>query len=177
MEILVAKAQSEIATEEKIKNDLLKAERAYLTNRNQPTGVAAQYKNQLLKCAFKLIVYYKVKKDGTPYAQHEIDSYQNLKKIPSIDFDTYKRLNHEDAYNALTDKVYQEAPRMNKAMIVWCDYFNSQEHLIASFNCTNLMRSNILTLHFKPKDEYGHIKFDYYEGQPIRLDKMRFYEK
>lgn len=173
---LQAHINAEAEQAKKIKQELYQAEKGLQNKPKQVYGIAAQYKTQLSKCAFKLIIYWKVKKDGTPYAQHEISSYANLKKIPSIDFDTYKRINHEDAYNALLDKVYNEAHRMFKAILVYCDYFNSQEHWIASFDCTNLVRSTLLPVHFKAKDEYGNIRFDYYEGQPIRLDKMRFYE-
>lgn len=180
---LEAQHKQDLLIDQKIKQDLVNAEMNLQKGMYQraktktPYGVAAQYSKELVKCQFKLIVYWKVKKDGTPYTQFEIDNYENLKKIPSLDFDAYNRINHQVAYDKLCDKVYNEANRMNKAILVYMDYANSEEHWIASFNTTNLIHSIVKPVHFKPKDENGHIRFDYYEGDPIRLNQMRSYEK
>lgn len=164
------------ALDQKVKADLQRAEKNYSQGKKQAYGIASQYAPQLQKCRFKLIVYWKVKKCGTPYTQLEIDTYKNLKKIPSIDFDTYGRLNHQDAVNALEDKVYEEAHKMFKAILVWNDWFNSEEHWVVSYNTQNLIRSERRELFFKPADPNGNILFDGYAGKAIRLDKMRFYE-
>lgn len=143
----------------------------------QATGILSQYKPQLIRCRFKLVVYWDVDKHGNYYTVAQKKAGKNRKPIPSIDFDIYNRLNHQDAYNALCDKVYEQAERMDKAILIYNDYINNKEHWIAVFNPKNLLRSIKREVHFKDADANGNILFDYYEGTPIRLDDMRFYEK
>lgn len=141
---------------------------------NKPVfGIAAQYKKQLSTSKFKLICYFKTDKKGNFYSISDKQQSKNRKPIPSTDY-IAGRIDHETAYNKLIDYCLQNTANLDKAILIVNDYTEELEHFIFIFNPANISQSQQCLVRFK--DFKGGRYFDYIDGNPLRTDKMKFYE-
>lgn len=146
---------------------------------NKPLhGIAAQYRDKLGTSKFKLICYYNVKKDGSFYSIAEKQMKKHRRPIPSIDIyngiSGIVRTDHEIAYNTLLTYCLQNVARLEKAMLIVNDYANGEELTILLFNPQLIAASQSIQPVFKDV-ESGRI-YCGLDGNPLRVDKMRFYQ-
>lgn len=144
---------------------------------NKPLhGIAAQYRDKLGTCKFKLICYYNQKKDGTFFSIAEKQAKKHRRPIPSIDIYNgiggVVRTDHEIAYNTLLTYCLQNAARLEKAMLIVSDYVEGLELTILMFNPQLIYASQSVTPVFK--DFNGGRVYDGLDGAPLRVDQMRF---
>lgn len=144
---------------------------------NKPLhGIAAQYRDKLTTCKFKLICYYNQKKDGSFYSVAEKQMKKHRRPIPSIDIyngiSGVVRTDHEIAYNSLLTYCLQNAARLEKAMLIVNDYASGEELTILLFNPQVVIASQSVQPVFKDVDN-GRI-YCGLDGNPLRVDKMRF---
>lgn len=174
-------AEQKAADEQKAR---FKMNESQLNEINRPTrpdvyGKAAQYKKQLATCKFKLAVYFNLDKSGRPYTQIDKDQNFNRQYIPSFDY--YNEggrpiIRHDIAHSQLIDYCLQKADRIQSATMYLIDYIDETESTIFVFNSKNIALSQYVNPIFKTHKN-GGVFVDGLEGAPLRVDKMRYFNK
>lgn len=180
----IQRIQDEQKAAQERQSALLNAERiaGQLNNKsNKPVyGKAAEYKKQLAACKFKLVVYFNQDKTGRYFTQVEKDAKKNRQYIPSFDYvNQGGRLvvNHDIAHTQLIEYCLQNASRIQSARMILNDYINEEELTIFVFDPKNIGLSKYCYPIFKEQPQTGGVFFSHCDVAPVRVDKMRFYEK
>ncbi len=170
---------------EKQANDLLKAsyntneaEISHLLNNKSnkhASGKLKEYKQLLNTCKFKLCVYFDVDKWGRQYTVQEKKDGKHRRFIPSVDR-VRNVTNEELALNTLIDYCLQNQNKIYAAQIILIDKLQGVEQLIFKFNAKNVSSSLFCQIEFKT-NEYGNTYVHRLLDEPIRTDKIRYYDK
>lgn len=148
-----------------------------LPGTKQLYGIAAQYKNELSKCKFKLVVYFNVKANGEYYTSIEKQYMKHRRFIPSFDFKNGHAAksitDHLTAYNNLIDYMLKNAKRITKIMLIENDYINKLEKTFVICNPNQMAFADYREPQFTEPDGNGNIFFKGIQGEYIRIDKMR----
>lgn len=148
-----------------------------LPGTKQLYGIAAQYKNQLAGCKFKLVVYFDLKPNGEFYTSIEKQYMKHRRFIPSFDFKNGHAAksitDHLTAYNNLIDYMLKNAKRITKVMLIENDYTNKLEKTFIVCNPNQMAFADFREPMFSAPDGNGNIYFQGIQGQYIRIDKMR----
>lgn len=170
---------------EKQATDLLKAsyntneaEISHLLNNKSnkhASGKLKEYKQLLNTCKFKLCVYFDVDKWGRQYTIQEKKEGKHRRFIPSVDR-VRNVTNEELALNTLIDYCLQNQNKIDAAQIILIDKLQGLEQLIFKFNAKNVSASQFVQIEFKT-NEYGNTYVNRLLDEPIRTDKIRYYDK
>lgn len=148
-----------------------------LPGNKQLYGIAAQYKNQLAGCKFKLVVYFDLKPNSEYYTSIEKQYMKHRRFIPSFDFKNGHAAksitDHLTAYNNLIEYMLKNAKRITKVMLIENDYTNKLEKTFIVCNPNQMAFADFREPLFSAPDGNGNIYFQGIQGQYIRIDKMR----
>lgn len=145
-------------------------------NKKQLFGIAAQYKNQLASCKFKLVVYFDKKANGEYYSITERQYMKHRRFIPSFDFkngtSAKSITDHLQGYNNLIDYMMKNRAVIQKVMLIENDFINKTENTFIICNPNQMAFADYREPIFSEPDGNGNIFFKGIKGQYIRIDKM-----
>lgn len=125
---------------------------------------------------FKLVIYWNLKPDGTPYSVFEKQRRMNRKYIYSYDYTDvggYNTTDHRLAMNKLLDKMKRQKDAIDKAFLIMNDWENNKELTIGDFPNGDKEQGNFVHPCFSKPNEKGHRYVHSLPREPLRIDEMR----
>lgn len=159
-------------------NNTNEADIAHLLNnkgQRHASGKLKEYKQLLNTCKFKLLAYFDTDKWGRQYTVQEKKENKHRRYIPSVDR-VRNVTNEELAFNTLIDYCLQNQNKLDAAQIILIDKLQGLEIQVFKFNAKNVAASLFCEMEFNT-NEYGNTYFKRLLDEPIRTDKIRYYDK
>lgn len=132
-------------------------------------GIAAQYKNQLSNCKFKLVVYFDKKGNGEFYSTIEKHYMKHRRFIPSFDFkngtNSKSITDHLQAYNNLIEYMVKNSGSITKCLLIENDYINKLEKTFIICNPNQMVYADFREPLFTNADSNGNIFFNGIAGE------------
>jgi hypothetical protein len=139
-------------------------------------GLAVTKHHESSTTKFKLVIYWKLKPDNTPYSVPEINLKKHRKYVDSIDFILTAKgyiTRHDLALNKLLQLVEKYKERMFSCLLIMNDLVNEQELLIGKFS--HIEENNNFIQPLFTSYENGNVFATGLVAPAIQISELRHY--